>query len=222
MNANEFDLDFDFEKEYGFDPPKEQEAPQSDADFDLKAILESEFGEEGDPFNAEYTADFDYGPESEDLPLDEDPEPIPAPEFELEPVAEEIPLEEPPMFEFEQPSDEAPEETPIPEEQPVRRQRRQRPERRPAAEEPVGADGKRRKPMSPMRRFKNEQLPKIILGVFSDDDGNDGHRQPRHLHPPAKQRQSGGCQQRGQDQGADGVGAGSGCAAGCSGAGHRL
>ena len=69
------------------------------------------------------------------------------------------------MFEFEQPSDEAPEETPIPEEQPVRRQRRQRPERRPAAEEPVGADGKRRKPMSPMRRFKNEQLPKIILGV---------------------------------------------------------
>ena len=165
MNANEFDLDFDFEKEYGFDPPKEQEAPQADADFDLKAILESEFGEEGDLFNAEYTADFDYGPESEDLPLDEDPEPVPAPEFEPEPVAEEIPLEEPPMFEFEQPSDEAPEETPIPEEQPVRRQRRQRPERRPAAEEPVGADGKRRKPMSPMRRFKNEQLPRIILGV---------------------------------------------------------
>lgn len=165
MNANEFDLDFDFEKEYGFDPPKEQEAPQTDADFDLKAILESGFGEEGDLFNAEYTADFDYGPESEDLPLDEDPDPVPAPEFEPEPVAEEIPLEEPPVFEFEQAPAEAREEAPIPEEQPVRRQRRQRPERHPASEEPVGSDGRHRKPMSPMRKFKNEQLPRIILGV---------------------------------------------------------
>lgn len=162
MNANEFDLDFDFEKEYGFDPPKEQEVPQENADFDLKSILESDFGEDGELFGSEYTADFDYGPESEDLPLDEDPEPDPAPEFQPEPEAE-FPLDADPVFEFEEPAEaEAPAEEEIPVSQ--RRQRR-RSDRSEDAGEPVPEEGRRRKPMSPMRRFKNEQLPKIILGI---------------------------------------------------------
>ena len=36
MKENEFDLDFDFEKEYGFDLPKEDDKKKVDEDFDLK------------------------------------------------------------------------------------------------------------------------------------------------------------------------------------------
>ena len=53
MNEKDFDLDFDFEKEYGFDIPQDS-AQQFDEDFDLKALLESEFGEEADTFVSEY------------------------------------------------------------------------------------------------------------------------------------------------------------------------
>ena len=67
MKENEFDLDFDFEKEYGFDLPKEDDKKKVDDDFDLKAILESDFTEEAELFNAEYTNDFDYGPQQSSL-----------------------------------------------------------------------------------------------------------------------------------------------------------
>ena len=162
MNEKDFDLDFDFEKEYGFDTPEDTDAQQLGEDFDLKALLESEFGEEAAQFTSEYESDFDYGPETVDYTQDEgmpltevpaidDPEPeeeiddgfdADLPEEMMyshplteEPVAEEIP-EEP----YEEP--------PVPEE-PV-----QKPVRR-----------ERRKPVSPMRRFKNETLPLIITGV---------------------------------------------------------
>ena len=156
MDANEFDLDFDFEKEYGFDPPAEEDAPQVDEDFDLRAILESDFSD------SEYTADFDYGPEPEvELP-EEEPESAPEPMFESQPEAEDFPLDDGLNFD----SDPDPVPQPEPEEEkPVRRQRPER--RQPSADEqPDSGEGKpRRKPQSPMRRFKNEQLPKIIAGV---------------------------------------------------------
>ena len=79
MKENEFDLDFDFEKEYGFDLTEEDKTEKLDDDFDLRAILESDFAEEAELFNAEYQNDFDYGPE--EYPLEEEPvsEPAPAP-----------------------------------------------------------------------------------------------------------------------------------------------
>ena len=89
MNANEFDLDFDFEKEYGFDLPKEEENTPPKEDFDLKAILESDFAEEADLFHAEYDNDFDYGPE--ETPVENEPV-IPEDEIDV------------PVFETEEPS----------------------------------------------------------------------------------------------------------------------
>ena len=90
MKENEFDLDFDFEKEYGFDLKEEDKAEKLDDDFDLRAILESDFAEEAELFNAEYQNDFDYGPE--EYPLEEEPvaEPEPAPVAEAP-----APVEEP-------------------------------------------------------------------------------------------------------------------------------
>ena len=63
MKENEFDLDFDFEKEYGFDLKDEDKTEKLDDDFDLRAILESDFAEEAALFNAEYQNDFNYDPE---------------------------------------------------------------------------------------------------------------------------------------------------------------
>ena len=80
MKENEFDLDFDFEKEYGFDLKEDDKTEKLDDDFDLRAILESDFAEEAELFNAEYQNDFDYGPE--EYPLEEEP----APEAEAEPA----------------------------------------------------------------------------------------------------------------------------------------
>ena len=71
MSEKDFDLDFDFEKEYGFDTPEDTAAQQSGEDFDLRALLESEFGEEAASFTAEYDSDFDYGPETVDYAQDE-------------------------------------------------------------------------------------------------------------------------------------------------------
>lgn len=155
MNEKDFDLDFDFEKEYGFAAPEEDNAPQDGEDFDLKALLESEFGDEAAEFTAGYDSDFDYGPETVDYLQDED---APAPEF---PVADEVvddgfdadlpeemmspaPLPEEEYVEPVEPAEEVTEE-PVRKEPPVRRERR--------------------KPVSPMRRFKNETLPLIISGV---------------------------------------------------------
>lgn len=142
MNENEFNLDFDFEKEYGFDLPKDEPIPEADEDFDLDAILAEHFTEEELQFDGEYTANFDYGPELEELgeelpttdPLD-DP-------YLAQLVAEEAIPEL--SGEMEAPAGEAaPAETPA---------------------EPVSG-GKPRKPVSPIRKFKNEMMPLIILGV---------------------------------------------------------
>ena len=155
MNEKEFDLDFDFEKEYGFDTPEEQPQQQLDEDFDLAALLGSDFLDEDTMTPSEYETDFDYGPETVDYAQDEE-----------EPVVE-IPEEAPIADAFD---DDLPEEMmnprPLPEELPPEEpveevqeleqveEREQKPVRR-----------ERRKPVSPMRRFKNETLPLIIMGI---------------------------------------------------------
>lgn len=173
MNEKDFDLDFDFEKEYGFDTPQSSDQPL-DEDFDLKALLESEFGEEADTFVSEYESNFDYGPETEDYPPDEQ-EPVaaqsqpeePAEVFESDGFDTELPEDMPvaesmPEEEGAEVADE-PRQEPAQEEKPARRERRERKERRERREQPDGREG--RKPLSPMRRFKNETMPLIITGV---------------------------------------------------------
>lgn len=151
MNEKEFDLDFDFEKEYGFDAPQDASAQQGDDEFDLKTLLESEFGEEAAEFTSEYESDFDYGPETidylqdQDMPLEESyaDDAVYADEFDAD-LPEEMMSSQPlPVEEVEAPIEE-PVDEPEPE-KPVRRERR--------------------KPVSPVRRFKNETLPLIITGV---------------------------------------------------------
>lgn len=182
MNSNEFDLDFDFEKEYGFEPSSMDETKKLDTDFDLRAALESEFNEEAALFNSEYQNNFDYGPEevSEDAPAADETAEV---EFEeAYPVPQEIPAEEDLpedalAEELEQAEPvESPEYEQEEEENPVR-QRRVREKKEPnkyvtavlaffAPEKPKPtADGRPRKPVSKMRRFKNDILPLIILGV---------------------------------------------------------
>ena len=193
MNANEFDLDFDFEKEYGFDLPKEEVTDKPNEDFDLRAILESDFTEEAGLFHAEYQNDFDYGPEDE--AVEEIPEPVE--QFPEEPAAEmdyreDLPGDEPsieellaeeelPMVddlnqeEFAEVTEEVPSEAPA---APFRKRKeqaksilerwnplKQRP--KPVPEEPKAAENPnpRRKPVSKMRQFKNETLPLIIMGI---------------------------------------------------------
>lgn len=166
MNEKDFDLDFDFEKEYGFDTPEDTPAQQLDEDFDLKALLESEFGEEANLFTSEYESDFDYGPETVDYAQDEGMMLTEAPVEEMfAPEEEEFDADLPeemmnpqPLYqeEYVQPEEvpeempvEAPAEEVLPEEAPVER--------------PVKRE--RRKPVSPMRRFKNETMPMIIAGI---------------------------------------------------------
>ena len=159
----------------------------SDDDLDLKALLGSEFGEDADFFASEYESDFDYGPETVDYAQDEGmvlSEPpmnkVPVQEAIQEEVfEEEVPEEYEDEFDADLPEEmmnpkplvmempeevdepvseeEIPEEIPeavMPEEEPVRR--------KPA---PKPAKKGSRKPMSPMRRFKNETLPLIIAGI---------------------------------------------------------
>jgi len=156
MNEKDFDLDFDFEKEYGFDTPEDTDAQQSGEDFDLKALLESEFGEEASLFNSEYESDFDYGPETVDYLQDE------GMVLEEEPVAEEPVWDE---FDADLP-EEMMNAQPLPEEEPVQIEEAL-PEEEPLEEVPVQKPVRRerRKPVSPMRRFKNETLPLIITGI---------------------------------------------------------
>ena len=166
MNEKDFDLDFDFEKEYGFDTPETDPEQLLDEDFDLKALLESEFGEEAAAFTSEYESDFDYGPETVDYAQDEgmvlseapvEEESAPEEDYFDADLPEEMMNAQPlPQEEYVQPdevpeavSEEVPSEEPVPEEMPV-----QRPVKR-----------ERRKPVSPMRRFKNETLPLIIAGA---------------------------------------------------------
>lgn len=186
MNEKDFDLDFDFENEYGFDTPEDTDAQQSGEDFDLKALLESEFGEEAALFTSDFDTDFDYGPETVDYAQDEGKPLAEVPAYE-EPDYEEPDYDEPDDHEDaydEEPDDddfdaELPEEMmysrPLTEEvpAPVDISEEEIPadedpaEETPAAEEPVKKPVRRerRKPVSPMRRFKNETLPLIIMGA---------------------------------------------------------
>ena len=153
MNEKEFDLDFDFEKEYGFDTPAEPSQQTDDDDFDLAALLGSDFLNEGSVTPSEYETDFDYGPETVDY------------EQDVEEPAPEAPEEAPVLDDFD---DELPEEMmnarPLPEElspeEPV--EEVTMPEQ---VQEPKPVRRERRKPVSPMRRFKNETLPLIIMGI---------------------------------------------------------
>lgn len=188
MSKNDFDLDFDFEKEYGFDTPQANDSEKLDDDFDLGAALGSDFDEEAALFNSEYQNDFDYGPA--DTPS--------APEVSLEATAifhgdlipeEAVPepeLEDLPEAGFEPDElspdgfteeEEAPEEDPAEDEDKPVRKRRERKPKEPnkfvqaviayfAPEEPKPLpDGRPRKPVSKMRRIKNDILPPAILGL---------------------------------------------------------
>ena len=153
MNENEFNLDFDFEKEYGFATPDDTAAQQSGEDFDLKALLESEFGEEAAEFTSEYESDFDYGPETVDYLQDEDMPIAEEPMVEEELIEDDFDADLPEEMMSAEPLPE--EEIAEPVEEPVQEQEQEQP--------PVRRE--RRKPVSPMRRFKNETLPLIITGV---------------------------------------------------------
>ena len=139
MNEKEFDLDFDFEKEYGFDLPKDETLTEGEEEFDLESILAEDFGDEPEQFGGEYSADFDYGPEVE-------------PEEDSGSVLDDLDLSGIDL------TTDYPEEALIPEEPAAQ-------EPAPAAEPEAPAAPRRRKPMSPMRKFKNEKLPLIILAV---------------------------------------------------------
>lgn len=143
MNENEFNLDFDFEKEYGFDLPKEDSLTGDDEEFDLESILAEDFGQDTDQFSGEYSADFDYGPEIDQLSFDT----IIAAPVNANPVSEDLPVN----FEQEQVPAEVPEVS--------------EPAENIAAPQETSDNGRRRKPISPMRKFKNDTLPLIILGV---------------------------------------------------------
>ena len=157
MNEKDFDLDFDFEKEYGFDTPEDTDEQLSGEDFDLKALLESDFGEDISQFTSEYETNFDYGPETVDYAQDEGMV-LPEAPVEEQPYGDEfdaelpeemmnaqpLPVEEPAPYEEVQPEAMMPEELP-------REEKHVRPERR--------------RQVSPIRRFKNETLPLIIAGV---------------------------------------------------------
>ena len=201
MNEKDFDLDFDFdfEKEYGFDTPDDTDAQLSGEDLDLKALLESEFGEEAALFTAEYDSDFDYGPETVDYNQDEGMSLTETPVFET-PVFEEsvedeleedlldedafdadLPEEmmnpqplsqDEPVYEGEEATpeeatqEEVPQEESAPEEPaPAKTHRKRAPRKEAPAKKPAKPENERRKPVSPIRRFKNETLPLIITGI---------------------------------------------------------
>ena len=158
MNANDFDLDFDFEKEYGSDAPKDESAQSAEDEFDLKSILGSKFTENSELFqtDSEYDGNFDYSdyPIPDEEPGEGDPS---APEQPENLSADDIafPPEEPPM------QDEEPEQS-------VRRPRPSRqPERpeRPQADDESAPIPRRKKPISKLRQFKNETLPRLIAGL---------------------------------------------------------
>ena len=186
MKDKEFDLDFDFEKEYGIDLPKNVDTSLIDDDDDLKAILASDFTEEAELFNAEYQNNFDYGPEElpvEDEvlpdaePLDDEPDLLftEAPALEQRSIEELMEEDDDLISEQDVPVSE---ELPVEEfsaEEPIRRRERKTPaerwnplKQRPAPEAQESApetEAPKRKPVSKMRQFKNETLPLLILGM---------------------------------------------------------
>ena len=186
MNENEFDLDFDFEKEYGFDLPKEDPMTETDEEFDLESILAEDFGDPDDQFAGEYSADFDYGPEAEPEEVASD-EPILDGDIDLSDIDLSVEFPEEAILPEESLSSEEPvAESEVPEIAAGSKRRApvnpmsniknkllaliapvvSKQKQTPSVQHPSpAADGKPRKPISPMRKFKNETLPLIILGV---------------------------------------------------------
>ena len=166
MTEKDFDLDFDFEKEYGLDKSEDTAAPQTDDDFDLKALLEAEFGDEAALFTSEYDTDFDYGPETVDY-LQDEGQPDEEPPIEDEPVEEE-PEDDDDGYDDDGYDDDEAFEADLPEEmmssEPLEDELPPEPVDEPADEPPV-RPRERRRNVSPIRRFKNETLPLIITGV---------------------------------------------------------
>ncbi len=174
MNEKEFDLNFDFEKEYGFEPAKDEDIPKVDEDFDLRALLESDFNEEAALFHSEYESNFDYGPEefpAEEEPAEEESPEIPEADADIEePVSEEEASDD--ISE-----DNLLEDIPMPDpnntaDSDLERRSRERRERRAAQSQSESEDAgsepapnPRRRPVSKMRQFKNDTLPLLILGV---------------------------------------------------------
>ena len=165
---NKFDKDFDFEKEYGFDPntlldPEYDTEEAMQLSFD--ASMDEEFGKDFDAkfdedFEARFTAEF--GAELKDLEVEEEEDEILAevpqytePAFDLPSFDESIIDQK--VFEDSEPQTavlpEIPEEAEAPaEEVPAE-------EAQPAPEEP------KRKPLSRERMIKEVYLPPIIAGL---------------------------------------------------------
>ena len=158
MNVNEFDIDFDFEKEYGFDAPAEKkEAPAeapAEEDFDLRSILESDYGAEQN--SAE---EFNFDEYLKDMPVSD---PVPPASFEEPPVAEPTMKYDPSKLYDEPilPGEEPAAQVYVPEEE-VPQEKSESSESVPQRRERQP----RRKPRSKMRQFKDDQLPLIIAGV---------------------------------------------------------
>ena len=170
MNVNEFDIDFDFEKEYGFDtPPEKEEVPEAPAqepaaeDFDLRAILNSDYGAEGDP-----VGEFNFDEYLNDLPASD---PVPPVQY-AEQVSDEptmkynvpVQYDEADAYmqsaQFDGAGQEPSVESLLSGEQPIIPN-----EASDAPAQPRRERTQRRKPRSKMRQFKDDLLPLIIAGA---------------------------------------------------------
>ena len=152
MNANEFDIDFDFEKEYGIDPPADDSDTPAEEEFDFRSILNSDFAAEPDG-----SEDFDFSDFLNDIPVSEEVPPYKEPASEQPQYEEESLPEEPQYEEPMPPQEEPPMDTDAPERRRQRRTEESAPQRR--------ERNPRRKPRSKMRQFKDDQLPLIIAAV---------------------------------------------------------
>ena len=166
MNVNEFDIDFDFEKEYGFDTPPEKQVPAEApeevpaevpeaSDFDLRSILNTEYGAASDS-----VGDFNFDEYLNDLPVSEPAAPLsydaPTMKYEV-PIQQEETEDYGEEEQYELPAEAAADEAYLPLEE--------IPAQNPAEEPKPQERPQRRKPRSKMRRFKEDLLPLIIAGA---------------------------------------------------------
>ena len=162
MNTNEFDIDFDFEKEYGLEPSAEEADAATDEEFDLRSILNSDYSAE-----ASGDDDFDFSDYLNDLPAAEEVHTMQYEEPQYQAPQYDASEYDVPAFEVPQYEAPAPEEPTVPVEQvpvtPAPERKRQRRTEEPAPQ--PRERNPRRKPRSKMRKFKDEQLPLIIAGV---------------------------------------------------------
>ncbi len=100
MGKNDFDIDFDFEKEYGFDPKAFLGTEEYDENIDLSEFSDEELGLKAEPVSAQESEETGFEAEDE-LDLDEflnmgaqEEEAVPEFEDKALPVEEEIPTEE--------------------------------------------------------------------------------------------------------------------------------